>query len=110
MAIKASELLNPNKDVKKIDKKAAKKPGYMQNKNKDGEPGERGLDGNKEMAIVRYRVDKMSEKESSKGNRANQDLSEDWAMSLTMGSNLSKTGGGVSANRIAVMQVQKERN
>jgi hypothetical protein len=32
MAIKASELLNPNKDVKKRDdKKAAKRPGYMQN-------------------------------------------------------------------------------
>lgn len=48
MAIKASELLNPNKDVKKRDdKKAAKRPGYMQNQKKDsGEPDERGRDGN----------------------------------------------------------------
>ena len=36
MAIKASELLNMNKDTKKKDdKKAAKKPGYMQNMKKD---------------------------------------------------------------------------
>jgi hypothetical protein len=49
MAIKASELLNPNKDTnkKKDDKKSAKKPGYMQNMKKDqGETDEPGRSGN----------------------------------------------------------------
>ena len=81
MAVRASELTNPGKEAgkKRDDKKAKARPNFMKTLEKDATQteGERGRNENQEIAIVRYRVDKMVEKESTKeGARGGQDLDD----------------------------------